>query len=248
MCLLTDTFTRIHLLVTETPIFRCLMCFALCGKFAKQSSHEHSVMICPSARWDWYGQVATRARWTGLAHVQGPMPRAWSQGVQTRTAGRETGETSPLRFGMWIARCIWLYIYVCMYTLPLILIYVFNYYMLYCVVFLVFRQGSGANVCMRTPWPHQLIKAHDSPPGCDKAALNGQVVPWILWRASCIRSNIWPFSGAWMPVGMEVCSRVTGTICRKCWMMCFGQREDGPSVGIPSGLGYFGILFFSLVR
>lgn len=167
MCLLTDTFTRIHLLVTETPIFRCLMCFALCGKFAQQSSHEHSVMICPSARWDWYGQVATRARWTGLARVQGPMPRAWSQGVQTRTAGRETGETSPLRFGMWIARCIWFAnlskqqefqdiffkkkvffcksmffltgstffrVFEALGTLPLILIYVFNYYVILCCV------------------------------------------------------------------------------------------------------------------
>ena len=112
--------------------------------------------------------------------------------------------------------------------------------MLYCVVFLVLRQGSGANVCMRTPWPHQLIKAHDSPPGCDKAALNGQVVRWILWRASCIRSNIWPFSGAWMPVGMEVCSRVTGTICRSAeWC-----ASDSAKMGQVWEFEWFGISVF----
>ena len=32
------------------------------------------------ARRDWHGQVTARAWWARLAHIQGPMPRAWSQG------------------------------------------------------------------------------------------------------------------------------------------------------------------------
>lgn len=66
----------------------------------------------------------------------------------------------------------------------LIIIYV----ILCCVLGLEARFWSQRGH-MRTPWPHQLIKAHDSPLGCDKAALNGQVVRWI-------RTALAPASGA----------------------------------------------------
>ena len=136
----------------------------------------------------------------GSMNWAGARSRAHAKSMKSRTADaycwQRNGETSRRRFGTWILPGV------CGFILY------WNY-----VVFFVSRQGSGANVCMRTPWQHHLIKAHDSPPEiCKTSMLWCTPVPFVLFMIIGICSNpahpgMWQVSPEWPSSSVDSMAR-----------------------------------------